>query len=82
MLDVRLNTKERKHEVRIKVFTFQKPCFSMWRIPAGKMETEIENWLLKNPGINVREIKHDSFQGIWYAPQLVVSVYYADANES
>jgi hypothetical protein len=67
--------------MKIKIFSFRKPYFSMWRIPADKMETEIENWLLKNPGITVREVKHDSFQGIWYAPQLVVSIYYTDASK-
>ena len=62
--------------MKIKVFSFQKPYFSSWRILAAQMEKQIQDWLQQNPRIAVKEIRHDSYQGIWYAPQLIVTIYY------
>jgi hypothetical protein len=62
--------------MKIKVFNFKKPYFSWWDIPTTQMENEIENWLLKNDNIEVINIRHDRFQGIWFSPQLIVTIYY------
>ena len=67
--------------MKIKVFTFGRPYFSWWKIPSEGIEPEISFWLLQNPRIKVREIKHDAFQGIWIPPQLIVSIYY-ETSES
>ena len=67
--------------MKIKVFAFQRPYFSMWKIDANEMELEIQNWLSRNNRIKVTEIKHELIQGIWYAPQLIVSIYYTDSTE-
>ena len=49
-------------------------------IPTDQMELEIQDWLAKNPRIKIHELKHDLVQGILTAPQLVVSIYYTDAE--
>jgi hypothetical protein len=67
--------------MKIKVFTFSKPYVSMWKIPTEKVEQEVQNWLAKNPGIKVREIKHDTIQGIWVSPQLIITIYYSNSGE-
>jgi hypothetical protein len=67
---------------KIKVFTFQKHYFSMWKIPAEKVEHEVNKWLMQNDGIEIRKIKHDSYQGIWFAPQLIISIYYQRKTNS
>ena len=67
--------------MNVKVFTFQKPYFSMWQIPVNQMESEIQSWLSHNSGVKVKEIRHDLIQGIWYAPQLIVTIYYTSSNE-
>jgi hypothetical protein len=67
--------------MNIKVFSFTKPYFSVWKIPADKVESEINSWLLINPRAKVSEIKHDLTQGIWYPPQLIVTVYYTHSDE-
>ncbi len=66
--------------MKIKVFAFQKGFFASWDLPTNQMEPEIQDWLAKNPRIKVHEIKHDLVQGIFIAPQLVVSIYYSDAE--
>ena len=71
----------RIRKMQIKVFTFSKPYMSMWKIPAEKVEQEVQNWLAKNPGIKVREIKHDTIQGIWVSPQLIITIYYLNSGE-
>jgi hypothetical protein len=53
----------------------------MWKIPADRIESEIDTWLLRNPKVKVFEIKHDLTQGIWYAPQLIVTIYYTHSDE-
>lgn len=67
--------------MKIKVFTFSKPYFSMWKIPTEKAEQEIQNWLAINSAIKIKEIKHDTIQGIWYSPQLIITIYYSEAGE-
>jgi hypothetical protein len=44
------------------------------------MELEIQDWLAKNPRIKVHELKHDLVQDVLAGPQLVVSIYYTDAE--
>jgi hypothetical protein len=53
----------------------------MWKIPADRIESEIDTWLLRNPKVKVFEIKHDLTQGIWCAPQLIVTIYYTHSDE-
>ena len=66
--------------MNVKVFAYQKRLFYSRKIPTDQMELEIQDWLAKNPRIKVHELKHDLVQGIWFAPQLVVSIYYSDAE--
>ncbi len=71
--------------MNIKVFTYRKPfplllLFGV-AIPTDQMELEIQDWLAKNPRIKVHELKHDLVQvGILTSAQLVVSIYYTDAE--
>ncbi len=53
----------------------------MWKIPTDKIEPEIDTWLLRNPKVKIFEIKHDLNQGIWYSPQLIVTIYYSQTEE-
>ncbi len=68
--------------MNVKVFTFKGPAFLFWGIHlrTDQMELEIQDWLAKNPRIKVHELKHDLAQHIFQAPQLVVSIYYTDAE--
>ncbi len=68
--------------MNVKVFAYRRPPIWIWgnRIPTDQMELEIQDWLAKNPRIKVHELKHDLVQGILTAPQLVVSIYYTDAE--
>ncbi len=68
--------------MNVKVFAFQGPAFLFFGIPirADQMELEIQDWLARNPRIKVHELKHDLVQHIFIAPQLVVSIYYTDAE--
>ena len=69
--------------MNVKVFSYQGWAFTMFlksRIPTDQMELEIQDWLAKNPRIKVHELKHDLVQHIFLAPQLVVSIYYTDAE--
>ena len=72
--------------MNIKVFSYREPfpliLFGRTAIPTDKMELEIQDWLAKNPRIKVHELKHDLVQGlgILVSPQLVVSIYYSDAE--
>ena len=52
------------------------------RIPTDQMEPEIQDWLATNPRIKVHQLKHDLVQGLGVltSPQLVVSIYYSDAE--
>lgn len=62
--------------MKVKVFNFKKSYFSMWDIPADHIDSEINSWLTTNPDVEIVEICHDRFQGIWFTPQLIVSIYY------
>ena len=53
----------------------------MWKIPTERVEQEVQNWLANNPGIKVREIKHDTIQGVWVSPQLIITIYYSNSGE-
>jgi len=70
--------------MKIKVFAYQGFAFLFWgiRIPTDQMEPEIQDWPATNPRIKVHELKHDLVQGlgILTSPQLVVSIYYSDAE--
>jgi len=69
--------------MNVKVFAFQGMwAFLFWKsqIPTDKMELEIQDWLAKNPQIKVHELKHDLVQDVLAGPQLVVSIYYTDAE--
>ena len=71
--------------MNIKVFTYREPfpllLFGRMAIPTDQMELEIQDWLAKNPRIKVHELKHDLVQvGILTSSQLVVSIYYTDAE--
>jgi hypothetical protein len=64
--------------MNIKVFSFSPTSlFSSYRIPVEKMESEIETWLSNNSEVKISEIKHDLLQGVFYAPQLIVTIYYS-----
>ena len=65
----------------IKVFAFGKRYFSSWNLDSGSIEHDIKTWLAANPGIRVNEIRHNSYQGIWSPPQLIVSIYFTPAGE-
>ena len=68
----------------LKEFAYQGMwAFLFWKsqIPTDHMELEIQDWLAKNPRIKVHELKHDLVQmGILTSSQLVVSIYYTDAE--
>ena len=70
--------------MNIKVFTYREPffliLFGRMAIPTDQMELEIQDWLAKNPQIKVHELKHDLVQDVLAGPQLVVSIYYTDAE--
>ena len=69
--------------MNVKVFAYRRPPIWIWgnRIPTDQMELEIQDWLAKNPRIKVHELKHDLVQvGILTSSQLVVSIYYTDAE--
>ena len=69
--------------MNVKVFEYRRPPIWMWgnRIPTDQMELEIQDWLAKNPRIKVHELRHDLVQvGILTSSQLVVSIYYTDAE--
>ncbi len=71
--------------MNIKVFSYRTPfplvLFGRMAIPTDQMELEIQDWLAKNPRIKVHELRHDLVQvGIFTAPQLVVSIYYTEAE--
>ena len=68
--------------MNVKVFAFQGPAFLFFgiHIRADQMELEIQDWLARNPRIKVHELKHDLVQHPFIAPQLVVSIYYTDAE--
>ena len=68
--------------MKIKVFEHKGPAFFFWGlfIRTDQMELEIQDWLAKNPRIKVHEIKHDLVQHPLTAPQLIVSIYYSDAE--
>ncbi len=71
--------------MNIKVFTYRTPFPLLFigrnAIPTDQMELEIQDWLAKNPRIKVHELKHDLVQvGILTPSQLVVSIYYTDAE--
>ena len=68
--------------MKIKVFAYRGPAFiffGYW-IRTDAMELEIQDWLAKNPRIKVHELKHDLVQQPFFAPQLVVSIYYTEAE--
>ena len=68
--------------MNIKVFSFTKTNVGFGcKIPAERIESEIGTWLLRNPQVKIFEIKHDLAQGIWLAPQLIVTIYYSQADE-
>ena len=70
--------------MNIKVFSYRKPfpllLLGRVAIPTDQMELEIQDWLAKNPRIKVHELKHDLVQDVLAGPQLVVSIYYTDAE--
>ncbi len=66
--------------MNVKVFGFQGTLSWSSQIPTDKMELEIQDWLAKNPRIKVHELKHDLSQGVLEREQLVVSIYYTDAE--
>ena len=69
--------------MNIKVFSCKGPAFFFWGlwIRTDQMELEIQDWLAKNPRIKVHELRHDLVQvGILTSSQLVVSIYYTDAE--
>jgi hypothetical protein len=72
--------------MNIKVFSYRKPFplllfLGRMAIPTDQMELEIQDWLAKNPRIKVHELRHDLVQvGILTSAQLVVSIYYTDAE--
>jgi hypothetical protein len=69
--------------MNVKVFAYQGMwAFLFWKsqIPTDQMELEIQDWLAKNPRIKVHELKHDLVQDVLAGPQLVVSIYYTDAE--
>jgi hypothetical protein len=66
--------------MNIKVFAYQGTWSWSSHIPTDKMELEIQDWLAKNPRIKVHELKHDLVQNVLSRPQLVVSIYYSDAE--
>ena len=72
-----------RENMKIKVFAYQGPAFWFFRplwIRTDKMELEIQDWLAKNPGINVHEVKHDLAQHILMGPLVVVSIYYSNTE--
>ncbi len=69
--------------MNVKVFAYHKPFpLFFWKmdIPTDQMELEIQDWLAKNPRIKVYKLKHDLVQDVLAGPQLVVSIYYTDAE--
>ena len=65
--------------MRVQVFCFSQPYFSWsWKIDPQEVQGTIANWLSRNSGFSVREIKHDTVASFWYPPQLFVSVYYEE----
>lgn len=62
--------------MRLKTFTYTAPHFS---IKVDSFTKDFEVWISTNPGIEIKEVRHDAFSGsIWHSPQLIVSVYYLE----
>jgi hypothetical protein len=47
-----------------------------YKLDATPLEAEINAWFGANPGVEVREIRHDAINSFWSAPSLVVTIYY------
>lgn len=63
--------------MRLKTFAFAAPYFSLsWKISAAEVESTINDWLGRNPGVEVVVVTHDPVASFWYPPQLFVSIYY------
>ena len=65
--------------MRVQVFCFTRPYLSWsWKIDPHEVQATIANWLGRNRGIAVREIRHDTVASFGYPPQLFVSLYYEE----
>lgn len=63
--------------MRLKTFAFAAPYFSLsWKINPAEVELVINDWLGRNPDIEIVLVKHDPVTSFWYPPQLLVSFYY------
>lgn len=66
--------------MQLKIFSFRVSVFSWsWKVDAEKAEQVVSAWLQANPGLAIREIRHDTIAQFWYPPQLLVSIYYDTA---
>lgn len=67
--------------MKLQFFSFASPYFSWsWKIEAIEVNRTVSEWMSRNPGITVREIKHDTIPSFWYPPQLLISIYYEDGQ--
>lgn len=67
--------------MKLQLFSFTSPYFSWtWKIDALEANRAVAEWMTANPGITVREIKHDTIPSFWYPPQFLISIYYEDAQ--
>jgi hypothetical protein len=63
--------------MRVQVFSVTKSFFSFtWKLDPEELGARLSGWLQENPNIEIKEIKHDVVNGVWYPPQLIVFVYY------
>ena len=63
--------------MKVKVFEFSTRYWSKsWKVDAGDIENTLNQWLATNPAAQIRHVKHENLGGVWYPPQLIISIYY------
>jgi hypothetical protein len=68
--------------MRMKLFTFSKPYFSMtWKIDPTEVEHQVSTWLNDNPHIHIESIHHTSVASFWYPTQLLIVIYYRQTKD-
>ena len=69
--------------LRVKLFGSTNPLktsFSGKNSTSPELESEINMWLIKNPGVDIVEIKQSLAGGSFASAKLLVSVWYRDST--
>jgi hypothetical protein len=61
--------------MQVKVFSFTPSSIGL-RISSQEVEETIAKWLSEHSQIRVHTIQHSTTSNFWYAPQLIVSIYF------